>query len=449
MLSAGAGVFSRMNRFGGPAMKLDRLSVGLGVGVAVASSLIYSDASAQAAAGPFARDKNVSVRARPHPEFDPIGVRVGSFTLKPKLRVQVENSDNVYGAKTNKVSDSYLRLIPSFELGSNWSQHELVLFGMAEADRYNKLDSENNDAWQLGARGRLDVLRDANIIGAASAGHFTESRTAANTINTSAKPIEYDLQNLSLTGVRTFNRLRFTAATNVDHFKYSDGRTLSTATPPNAVIDQSYRDRTASSLYGRADYALTPDTAIFAKITGNIHDYAHVVGGVNRNSRGMEYLVGANMQFTNVLRGDVGAGWLVQNFEGAGFRDISGYSVQGKLEWFPTQITTVTVDASRTIQDSGVVGSGGVLATQASAQIDHELLRNLILTGVVSGQKSEFVGIDRDDKRYSVGLSATYLVNRGMGVTLGYSYLDQNSKGARQGPDFKVNKASLGVTFTR
>jgi hypothetical protein len=430
-------------------MKLARLSVGVGFTVALASVFAQSPASAQSADGPFARDKNVAVRARPHPEYDPLGIHLGGFTLKPKLKLEAVPSDNIYGVSSGKTGDTYLGVTPSFELASNWSQSQLVLFGMAEADRYNKLSEENNDNWQVGARGRLDILRDANIIGRIAAGHFTESRTSANTTNTSIIPIEYDLQNLSLTGVRTFNRLRFTAATNVDRYKYSDGRTAPDATPANTVIDQSYRDRTATALYGRADYAITPDTAVFGKITGNFHDYDHVVNGLNRNSSGAEFLVGANFQFTNVLRGDIGAGWLIQDFKSSSFGDISGYSVQGKLEWFPTQITTVTFDAARSIEDSGVVGSGGALSTKASAQIDHELLRNLILTGQLTAQKYAYVGIDRDDKRYGAGFSGTYLMNRGIGISLGYSYLDQKSTGAVQGPDFKDNKATLSVTFSR
>ena len=150
-----------------------------------------------------------------------------------------------------------------------------------------------------------------------------------------------------------------------------------------------------------------------------------------------------------MLRGDVGVGWLKQNFDGTAFGDIDGYSLHGKLEWFPTQLTTVTALGERSIEDSGLVGSAGSLRTDASVQVDHELLRNLIVTGVLDSERSKFVGVDRLDKRFTIGASATYLMNRGVGVTFGYSRLDQDSSGVNAGPDFKANLFSLGLILKR
>lgn len=399
--------------------------------------------NADAAASAFNRDKNVSVRDRRHPEYDALGVRVGGFTLSPTLKLGVEYSDNIYGVESNTQADNYFVFNPHFELSSDWSRHALTLMGDIEADRYADLSAENNTTWYVGAKGRLDILRDANVSGMAKAGHMVEARTSSSSPSTSAVPIEYDEQNIDLAAVRTFNRLRFTGTYNWDHYAYDNGRTQA-----GALLDQSYRDRHINEVSARADYALTPDAALFVQITGNARNYRNSAA-FDRDSSGGDIIFGANFQFTNVLRGDAGVGWLKQNFDGSSFGDIAGYSLHGKLEWFPTQLTTVTAVGERSIEDSGLLGSAGALRTDTSLQVDHELLRNLILTGLVEGERYKFVGVDRLDKRYTLGASATYLMNRGVGVTFGYSRLDQNSSGTNTGPDFKVNLFSLGLILRR
>lgn len=418
----------------------------MGVSSALVISLIALPVAAQTATtteGAFNRDKNVSVRDRRHPEYDPLGLRVGAFTLLPTVTLGVEHSDNIYGVTDNAQSDSHFVFNPAFELSSNWSRHDLTLFGETEVDRYSDLTAENNTSWQLGGRGRLDILRNATLSGVTSVAHMVEARTSSATPSSSVIPIEYDRQSIDLSGVRTFNRLRFTGKYDWDHYSYDNGRTS-----VGDSIDQSYRDRYINKVSARADYALTPDAALFVQVAANSRNYRNTPD-FDRDSSGGDIVVGANFQFTNVLRGDVGVGWLKQNFDGAEFGDVKGYSLHGKLEWFPTQLTTVTGLAERSIEDNGLIGSAGALQTDASLQVDHELLRNLILTGVLESDKADFVGVDRVDKRFTVGASATYLMNRGIGVNFGYSRLDQNSSGASAGPDFKVNVFTLGVVLRR
>ncbi|WP_428151334.1 outer membrane beta-barrel protein [Caulobacter sp.] len=416
-----------------------------GVGIVVAAMVAVPSAPAFAQTNnSFSRTKNVAVRERPHPEYEPLGVRAGAFLVNPKLTTQVIHTDNLYGSNTNAKSASYLALTPSVMVKSNWARNEIALNASTEFDRYAKVSEENSASWQLGARGRLDVLRDANITGGASAGHFVEQRTASSNPTASIKPIQFDQRSAYLGATRAFNRVRLTGSANRDNFSYDDGRTAA-----GAVISQKFRERDITVMTGRADYALTPDTALFTKVTHNTNNFKTAVSGVDRDSKGAEFLVGANFQLTNVLRADIGVGWLKQDFKGAAFKDISGYSAGGTLEWFPTQITTVTLNTERKLQDSGLVGSAGALATHFGGQVDHELLRNLILTGSVGRDKLNFVGLDRDDKRTTFGASATYLLNRGLGLTAGLSRMEQSSKGLLKGGNFNVNKLSFGIVLVR
>jgi hypothetical protein len=206
---------------------------------------------------------------------------------------------------------------------------------------------------------------------------------------------------------------------------------------------------------GRADYAVSPDTAFFVQVAANKHDYrlgatpsvlATYPGFQNRDSKGVEALVGVNFELSATARGEIGVGYVKQSFSNSRFADISGFGSRAQVEWFPTQLTTVTATGSRTIEDAGIVGASGYLSTNLGVQVDHELLRNVIVSGQVGYGNDDYKGLDRNDKRYTAGVSATYLLNRSVGVTVGYNHFKQNSRGTAGSGDFNVDK--VGATLT-
>ncbi len=90
-----------------------------------------------------------------------------------------------------------------------------------------------------------------------------------------------------------------------------------------------------------------------------------------------------------------------------------------------------------------MIGSSGYLSSNLGAQIDHELLRNVIVTGQLGWGRDVFRGVDRQDRRLTYGASATYLMNRRLSWTLGYSHFDQNSNGVARGFDYDVDRLVL------
>jgi hypothetical protein len=404
----------------------------------IISCCAVTSVSAQEA-GNFVRDKAVGVAERPHPEYDSRGLRVGAFSLNPVLRFSAEHSDNIYGVATGEVGDTFFRIQPSATLQSNWTRHSLSLFANANVERYQDLSQENNTSWQVGTRGVLDLLRSSKMSGDASLSHFTEPRTSSNTVSTSVIPIEYDQNTINASGYREFNRVRVSAAAGWSNFSYDNGLTVG-----GVSIDQSYRDRDVTSLSARADYAVTPDTALYIKVAKDWRSY-NQTAVLNRDSQGLQILVGADFELSNLVRGQVGVGYLKQSFDDVTLSDFSGYALNARVEWFPTQLVTVAFTAARTLQDSGLTGSAGNVTDQLGATVDYEFRRNVIITASAGYEHDNFLDLSRRDDRIALGLSATYLLNRTVGVTAGLSRLDQNSKGLLPGPDFTVNKASLGL----
>src|SRR5262249_32564899 len=145
---------------------------------------------------------------------------------------------------------------------------------------------------------------------------------------------------------------------------------------------------------------------------------------------------GANFDITHLVRGEIQLGYMDQRFVSPLFKPISGLSAKGQVEWFPTQLTTVTGTVLRGVGDSGILGSAGYLTTTGGLQIDHELMRNLILTANGMVTEDKYYGISRIDDIWGVGAAADWLVTRHLGLTLAYLHSNQQSSGAQQGPSF-------------
>lgn len=423
------------------------LAVFAAMGVAAPAGVAAAQAaglrSAQAASDDlFARDRAIAVRERAHEGYEARGVPAGAFTLYPRLQFEAEHTDNLYASATSERSDLILRLRPEVSLESGWARHALALFARGAINRHQDYGTEDSESWTAGFDGRVDVSRATNLAAGASIGEQVEPRTSSNAPSASIEPIQYEMAQAYAAASRTTGRLRLSGRADVRSFDYQDGRDIS-----GAVIDQDDRDRTIRSLSGRADYAISPATAIFAQVTGNDRDYdmASTPLVAARDSSGYEFLVGVNFELGAVSRGEIAVGYIEQEFDSAAYSRIDGFGARAQIEWFPTELTTVTTAASRTIEDAGMAGAGGYLSSALSLTVDHELLRNVILSGQLAYTMDDYNDIDRDDDRFNASVGGTYLLNRNLGLTVSASHMEQSSSGAGRGVDYTVNRLMVAL----
>jgi len=389
----------------------------------------------------FSRDKNVSVRQRPRPDYEAAGQKAGGFTVYPRVTVDLEHNDNIYAVATGKIDDNVWRVKPEVAIRSDWSRNALGFFAGGNVIRYNDQSKENAEEYTVSANGRLDIERGSNVSGSAQYQRLIEPRTAI-TAGTPAgatpKPVEYDLITSGVSLVKEFNRLRVTGRVDDKDFNYKDQGVAS--------FNQNTRDRNELSYGAKAEYAVSPDTAIYATATGNKKDY-DLASATDRSSDGYVVGVGANFDVSELVRGDVQVGYMKQSYDKAIYKDIKGFSAKGGLEWFPTQLTTLGINGSRSIEESVAPGSAGFISNNLGASIDHELLRNVLLSASYTHGKDDYRGVDRSDKRDNFSTTATYLLNRRVGLFLTYNYLKQNSSGAAKASSFKDNKLTASVAL--
>lgn len=412
----------------------------IGGGAAAIAVLTFA-ASGALAQSSFDRSRSVAVTERPREGYEAVGARVGSFKVFPRLVLSAVYDDNLYATNTNTQADWAFQLRPSVEIQSDWSRHSLSVFGRGRIARFQDRSSENFEDITVGGAASLDINRSAVLRANGSYAALTEARTAETTPTSSAKPIEYRYGLAAVNGSYELNRLRFRGQAQYAKYDYRNGVDGS-----GRVISQQYRDRKTLSGLARADYAISPDTAIYVAAVVNRREYRlhPPATALDRDSDGYDVSGGVNFDFTNLVRGELQAGYLEQNYATGA---VSGGSFNGRLEWFVTQLTTVTFTAARSVEESSVPTSRrGYLSTNGSVRVDHELRRNVILSAYANGSNDDYSVQDRTDRRITAGLEGSYLLNRVVGVNVAYQHIDLDSSGVDRRAPFKDNKLTLSLT---
>jgi hypothetical protein len=75
-------------------------------------------------------------------------------------------------------------------------------------------------------------------------------------------------------------------------------------------------------------------------------------------------------------------------------------------------LTTVTLTASSRVEESAQVGVSGALKRDIGIQVDHAFRRWLIGTIKAGYGQDDYIGLDRLDKRTSLGAAITYKFSR-------------------------------------
>ncbi|CAL1691018.1 hypothetical protein MMB232_01153 [Brevundimonas subvibrioides] len=425
--------------------------------VAVAAVLAPAQASAQQTEAPaagaqvasvasapdmFGRTRNVSVAERPRPGYEAVGARVGGFMVYPKVEIQAGYTDNLLATNSNTINDTYARIRPELAVSSQWSRHAINAFARASATRYNENSAEDVDAWAVGAGGRVDIARQTYLAPTASFSELTEPRTAANSPFSAAAPIQFKVREAGARLQHISNRFKLSLIGNASQLNYEDGRT-----PLGGTVEQDQRDRSVYTAIARVDYAVSPDTAVFVQVGGNDRPYRlpSTATYAARNSSGYDVFVGSEFDLGLLFRGEVAAGYIKQSYDDVRYDDVDGAAVRARVEYFPSQLTTVSLTATRSIEDSAAVGSAGILSTDVKLAADYELRRNIVLHAEAGVGQDEFRGIDRTDDRWMAGVEALYLINRRLGASIGYRHQDRSSGGAFGGQDYSANSITVSL----
>ena len=399
----------------------------------------------------YSRGFNTAVRERLHPEWAPIDIDLGGFTLQPQISVSSLFTDNEKFSTTDTRSDESFRIQPAFSLGSNWNRNGFGLQAFVAQTEYVRSSEDDSTEYGATATGHLDVREDLSVDLRGSDQHLVLSRSDPDVPVDTLAPVEFDRQNFQATVIKTLPTVQLQGIFAVRNETYD-----AVPLPDNGVYDASGRNGTYLSYSGRVSYGVSPAVAVFL---GGLYDqsFRPEENDESENAQGVNLAGGVNFDLTRLARGELAVGYLYQSYSTPGTPSDSGFAFSASFQYFPSQLTTISVTGSRQAAPSSVSGSPGGISLGGTVTVDHELLRNLIISaGGSAGQvqyRNYFINgaaipTNRVDVGYGATLGATYLMNRLVSVDLGYGYTDYTSTDALR-RSYSANRLSLTLRLTR
>jgi hypothetical protein len=395
-------------------------------------AIMAPGAFAQEGDNPFARGRYTAVTERSQPEFDPLPVRTGVFEIDASLGASAAYNDNVFAEPNNPDDDLIIRVQPQVDARTTWSSHQVAMGASVDHREFSNNDSETSTDYNVYLNGRLDVTRTFALRAGVDSQHVTEERYLAGS-NGAAEPAAFDGYGVFAGASYRMDRVQLDTTVGVREQEYDQ-------------VTQQQRDNTDTYINARASYAISPDVAVFVQGRRSELDYSQSIP--NRDGSRTTVDVGVNFELAAPFRGEIAVGSFNDERDAASFGDTSGLSVAANVQWFPTQLTTVTFSAFRGATDPGLAASATAVTSNYGVRVDHELYRNVLLFGGVRMENYKFEGsIDREDEALAGWFGAAWKLNRHAHLEAMYSGRTQDSSGTGAGPDLDQNVLSVGVRF--
>ena len=404
----------------------------------------FGAARAQSTVDP--RMERDTVGARSRPEVETTGARVGALLISPSFGIEADANDNVFARGDVKRGDVAVAFLPALAVRTQWSRHALSLNADGAIKRLARRTREDNEPGGARLDGRLDISADTRISGEVSAARRIEARGTTGDTLFGAAPIAFTVFTGGAEIEQSFARAKVTLGGRYERYTYSD-RTLGAT-----VIDLSPRDYEALSGSLRAAIGIGPGVAAFASIGLNRNRYTAPPIGPSRNSHGVTALAGLAFGLNRLLQGEIGVGWVRQDFTDPVFPRISGLAYNAQLKWSPTRLTTLRLSGGRSFQRSPIAGIAGIQQHEVALSAEHELLRTLILRPSVRYVVADFqvpASAQRRQERFFTGtFGVSWRLTEHIEIAGEYSHsLGRNTGATDLGRAYDRNRVALSLRW--
>ncbi|MET0660060.1 MAG: outer membrane beta-barrel protein [Steroidobacteraceae bacterium] len=388
--------------------------------------------------------KQVSVANRPRPEYEPMGVRMGSMRISPSLSVGESYNDNIFAEHKPMLSDKITTAEGSVSLSSEtripWS-----VFGNVTTEKYADHSSEDHSDWSGGASISQIFWRRTR---ATLSGTLAQAHTARDDASFPADAAELPIlntHNVKLDFVHPFASGQLSLSTYLESNDYEDAKLVG-----GGKFDQDFRDRHVWNIDARTDFAVGATTALFVRLSHGEQRYRNNddAAGLDRDATNDAVYGGTAFMISNLMRADVGVGVLRVDNEDPSQKDRTSLALAGNLEFYMSQLMTATLELRRSSGAADIEGSSSFIATTGSVGLDYELRRNVILSLSYSRSQRDYSGLNDTDDMTDYAFSAKWFLNRRARVSLQLAHDDQDWDASSPGTQFKQNVYSLTFDFT-
>ncbi len=367
----------------------------------------------------------VTVLTRPHPEYDPQGARYRDITARADATEGIGYDSNPLGFSSSRGSGF---VASQAEISvANDRERSGIAAGMSVSDlQYFDLSQVNHTDWTATVSGHYDVER-----GRIDAGYthlnLNILPTAIDTIGQNAVvPYTDDLFQLRY----AVPLGRFTVIPQASYSIYRFGTSLGLGGITSAagnVFNETVNNRNELTVGTTVEYEFAPGRNAVLVARGTKAGFTNnAIGSPSQDYGDVQVLGGLDIQTQGKFRYRALAGYEERSYHDSRLRQQSTPIFEAQVIWTPTQLTTLTATLSRTIEYSLDGTATNFIYTTARLQADHEIRRNIILTGFGQFQNASFQR-SGSENLYDAGLNLTYKLNRHVSLLGSYEYLYRDS----------------------
>jgi hypothetical protein len=335
------------------------------------------------------------------------GLKLGDFVFLPAVDLTEYYDDNVFATDGGEKNDLITVVTPTFELKSDWQQHEFNLDAGVEAVRHVDLATENTDNAWLNMNGQYDFSKRAHLLAEASYMRDHEDRGSADA-EAGENPTEYDDRSIGLgySGSKGNHFFKINLNTRRLDFHNVDS--------PSGTIDYDDRDRDEDVAGLRYLFRYAPKIAFYFDTVSDRRDYRQTPDneGNDRSSEGSRYAIGIEGVGDNKV-GRVFVGRLNRDYQSPGFDDAEESDFGLQLHWKIYPSTNLLIRTRRSIEETTLDNSPGYLMQNNLLRLSIALSKGRSLTLDLIAAEADYAAIERKDDylNYGVAYSQQLLPN--------------------------------------
>jgi hypothetical protein len=383
-------------------------------------------------------ERQLTVYERPLPEYDPIGMQVGSYYLFPSVDVGYGFNSNIF-ATPSETSDRIFTVTPRLALRSNYEQDQLNLDLASSNGFYDRSGEENYNDYQGSINGRHYFTSTVVGFGRVGAAHLHELRTSPDAL-TAANPTEYNDYTAYAGLAQTGLALQLQADVFYERLQFEK-----TSNPGGGFTETGFRDRDQVISTVRAGYELSRALVAFVRGAYNTRMYRETQNGFNRDSWGVTGDVGFDLDINSIFVAEVFAGIMSQHYSAAGIGSLTPADFGVDAVWNVTRRTSLLFNVLRSLDETTLTGSPGILTTTVAAGAQYQFFPNLLGRIDYSHSFLDFQKTSFEDDLDSVSVGANYFIGRNIVLKPTLAYITRDSN--RSGVDFDQWQGVLMMTL--
>ncbi len=375
--------------------------------------------------------------------YEPLGIRAGSFILRPAIELGGGYDSNPDRAVNGQGSSLFI-VAPELKARSDWERHEFRADLRGSYTGYGSESSLNNPTFESKLDGRIDWTSQTRIELQNRFLISTDTPGSPNFQAGVAKPTIYTNVGGSAGLAHRFNRLEVGGKFSVDRTSYRASELTDGTTASNAG-----RNFNEYGLELRGSYELTPGIKPFVTLEADrrVHDLSIDSFGIQRDSKGFSPRLGTSFELTRKLTGDVSVGYLTRTYKDPSLAELRGAIADASLVWSATPLTTATFTANSAASESTDTDVSGILARDFGVQFDHSFRPWLIGTLKLGYGLDDYVGSAPAATRLSAAAELTYKLTRSVQIKGELRHEQRSSNAADQG--YSANIFLLGLRLQR